>query len=43
MTADASNDVKKEEHSSFAGGIASWYNRLEISLTVLQKIGHNTT
>ena len=26
MTADAGEDVKKEEHSSIAGGIASWYN-----------------
>jgi hypothetical protein len=27
MTADAGEDVKKEEHSSIASGIASWYNR----------------
>jgi hypothetical protein len=26
MTADASQDVEKEEHSFVAGGIASWYN-----------------
>ena len=26
MKADASEDVEKEEHSSIAGGIASWYN-----------------
>jgi hypothetical protein len=26
VTADAGEDVKKEEHSSIAGGIASWYN-----------------
>ena len=26
VTADASKDVEKEEHSSTAGGIASWYN-----------------
>ena len=26
MTADAGKDVKKEEHSSIAGGIASLYN-----------------
>jgi hypothetical protein len=26
MTADAGKDVDKEEHSSIAGGIASWYN-----------------
>jgi hypothetical protein len=26
VTADAGNNVEKEEHSSIAGGIASWYN-----------------
>ena len=26
MTEDAGEDVEKEEHSSIAGGIASWYN-----------------
>jgi hypothetical protein len=26
VTADASKDVEKEEHSSVVGGIASWYN-----------------
>jgi hypothetical protein len=26
VTADAGEDVKKEEHFSAAGGIASWYN-----------------
>jgi hypothetical protein len=26
VTADAGEDVEKEEHSSFAGGIASLYN-----------------
>ena len=26
MTANASKDLKKEEHSSIAGGIANWYN-----------------
>jgi hypothetical protein len=25
VTADAGEYVKKEEHSSFAGGIESWY------------------
>jgi hypothetical protein len=25
VTADAGEDVEKEEHSSIAGGIASWY------------------
>jgi hypothetical protein len=42
VTADAGEDEKEEEHSSIAGGIASWYT-LEISLAVLQKIGHITT
>jgi hypothetical protein len=26
VTADAGEDVEKEEHSSIAGRIASWYN-----------------
>ena len=26
MIADAGEDVEKEEHSSIAGGTASWYN-----------------
>jgi hypothetical protein len=26
VTEDAGKDVEKEEHSSIAGGIASWYN-----------------
>jgi hypothetical protein len=26
VTADADEDVEKEEHSSIVGGIASWYN-----------------
>jgi hypothetical protein len=26
VTAEAGKDVEKEEHSSIAGGIASWYN-----------------
>jgi hypothetical protein len=26
QTADAGEDVEKEEHSSTVGGIASWYN-----------------
>jgi hypothetical protein len=29
MTADAGKDVEKEEQSSIAGGIASWYNHSE--------------
>jgi hypothetical protein len=28
VTADTGKDVEKEEHSSIAGGIASWYNQL---------------
>ncbi len=27
MTANAGEDVEKEEHSSIAGGIADWYNQ----------------
>jgi hypothetical protein len=27
VTVDAGEDVKKGDHSSFAGGIASWYNQ----------------
>ena len=27
VTADTGKDVEKEEHSSIAGGIASWYNQ----------------
>jgi hypothetical protein len=26
VTVDAGEDVEKEEHSSIAGGTASWYN-----------------
>jgi hypothetical protein len=26
VTADAGEDVEKEEHSSIVGGLASWYN-----------------
>jgi hypothetical protein len=29
VTADAGEDVEKEEHSSIAGEIASWYNHSE--------------
>jgi hypothetical protein len=39
VTADSGEDVEKEEHSSTAGGIASWYSLTEISLAVPQKIG----
>jgi hypothetical protein len=27
VTADSGKDVEKEDHSSIAGGIASWYNQ----------------
>jgi hypothetical protein len=43
VTTDAGEDVEKEEHSSIAGGIASWNNQLKISLAVPQKIGYTTT
>jgi hypothetical protein len=43
VTADAVEDMEKEEHSSIAGGIVSWYNHSGISLEVPQKIGHGTT
>jgi hypothetical protein len=29
VAADAGKDVEKEEHSSIAGGTASWYNHSE--------------
>jgi hypothetical protein len=32
VTADAREDVKKEEHSSMVGGIASWYNHSGIQV-----------
>jgi len=40
VTADAGEDVEKEEHSSIVGGIASCMTTLEICLEVPQKIGH---
>ena len=43
VTADASKDVEKEEHSSILGGIVSCTTTREISLEVPQKIGHSTT
>jgi hypothetical protein len=43
VSEDAGKDVKKEEHSSIAGGMASFTTTLEISLAVPQKIGHSTT
>jgi len=43
VTTDAGEDAEKEEHSSIVGGIADNKTILEISLEVLQKIGHCTT
>jgi hypothetical protein len=36
--ADAGEDVVKEEHSSIAGGITSWYNHSENLSGVSSKI-----
>jgi hypothetical protein len=41
VTADAGEDVEKEEYSSIVGGIESWYN-CSRNLEVSQKIGHST-
>ena len=38
MTADAGKDVEKEEHSSIAGGISSWYKHSGKQSGVPQKI-----
>jgi hypothetical protein len=38
VKADAGEDVAKDEHSSIAGGTASWYNR-----SGSQKIRHSST
>ena len=38
MTADADEDVVEVEHSSIAGGIASFYNHFKIIFAVTQKI-----
>jgi hypothetical protein len=44
VTADAGEDVEKEEHSSIVGGIASWYNYSgNQSGGNSQKIGHSIT
>ena len=43
MTADASKDIEKEEHSSLLVGLQAGTTTLEISLAVPQKIGHSTT
>jgi hypothetical protein len=38
VTEDVGEDVKKEDDSSIVGGIASWYNHLEINLAVPRKL-----
>ena len=43
VTADAGEDVEKEEHSSTVGEIVSWYNPLKLSLVVPQKTGQSAT
>ena len=43
VTAEAGEDMEKEEHYFIVGGIVSLYNTLKISLVVPQKIGHSTT
>jgi hypothetical protein len=44
VTADAGEDVEKEEHSSIVGGtFQAGTNTLEISLAIPQKIGHSST
>jgi hypothetical protein len=40
---NALKDVKKEEHSSIAAGIASLYNHSGNQFSGPQKIGHSTT
>jgi hypothetical protein len=42
VTADAGEDVEKEEHSSLLVGLQAYTTTLEISLAVPQKIGHST-
>jgi hypothetical protein len=42
-SADAGEDVKKEEHFSIAGGLQACTTTLEVNLEVPQKIGHSTT
>jgi hypothetical protein len=43
VTADAGEDVEKEEHSSIAGGIASWYNHSGNHFEDSSKIQHSIT
>jgi hypothetical protein len=40
---DFGEDVVKEEHSSIAGGISSWYNHSGNQSMVPQNIGHIIT
>jgi hypothetical protein len=42
-TAYADENVGKQEHSSIASGIASWYNHFGISIVAVHKTGHSTT
>ena len=42
-TAGVDEDVEKEEHSSIAGGIANWYNALEINMEIPQKTRTRST
>jgi hypothetical protein len=37
LTADTGENVEKEEHSSIAGGIASWYNHCKPIWQFLRK------
>jgi hypothetical protein len=43
VTADTGEDLEKEEHSSIAGGIASWYTHSGNQFGIPQKIGNSTT
>jgi hypothetical protein len=43
VIADSSKDVEKEEHSSIADGIASWYNHSGNQFGGSSKTGHSTT
>jgi hypothetical protein len=43
VTADAGEDVEKEEYYSIVGGLQAGTTTVEISLVVPQQIGHITT
>jgi hypothetical protein len=43
VTTHVGEDLEKEEHSSIAGGIATWYTTLEIDLEFPQKFGNRST